>query len=230
MIWRWRKSNSLLAGYFLNFLPHKITFLTCPSIYFKSEASYVKLGTKTFLIFPIFGPLTIKMGIIIVEHSMLGSQKTPPKGLGHFCQNPDPNKTNIPGVIQTIFSIVGTIAIVMNHFQVLIQYMNGILWGWRLQVMNIMIMNLKNIGDRNYVLYHTFKNEVMKKLAKAFRCSLSLWSKRLNFETNISYFGPDPIYENYEVIDVDDLYNKVIYSNHQKGFLPSVLMYFLLLS
>ena len=58
---------------------------------------------------------------------------------------------------------------------------------------------------------------------------LILWSESLNFETNISYFGPDPIYENYEVLDVGDLYNKVIYSNHQQIFLSSVLMYSLLL-
>ena len=147
VIWRWRKSNSLLAGYFLNFLPHKITFLTCPSIYFKSEASYVKLGMKTFPMCQIIGLLTIKMAIINVEQLMPG-KITVLKDLGHFSPNCDPNKTNILGVIRTAFLIDGTIVIAMNHFQVLIPSANGIQSKWRLQFTIITIMKLKNTGNR----------------------------------------------------------------------------------
>ena len=106
-----------MAGYFLNFLPHKITFLTCPSIYFKSEASYVKLGTKTFLMFQIIGPPTIKLAIIIVEQSMPG-ELSGIKGLGHRGPNRDPNKTNILGAIPSVSLIDGIIAIAINPFQV----------------------------------------------------------------------------------------------------------------
>ena len=50
----------------------------------------------------------------------------------------------------------------------------------------------------------------------------------MNFETEVSYFGADSFFENYEVIDVDDLYNKVIYSNHLRIYTPSLLIYTIL--
>ena len=73
----------------------------------------------------IIGRLTIKMAIINVEQLMPG-KIADLKGLGHFSPNYDPNKTTILGVIRTAFSIDGTIAIAINHFQVLIQSLNGI--------------------------------------------------------------------------------------------------------
>lgn len=140
-----------MAGYFLNFLPHKITFLTCPSIYFKSEASYVKLGTKTFPMCQIIGLLTIKMAIINVELLMSG-KISDLKDLGHFSPKCDPNKTNIRGVIRTAFLIDGTIVIAINHFQVLIQSLNGIQSKRRLRVTIITITKLKNTGNRKTII------------------------------------------------------------------------------
>ena len=73
----------------------------------------------------IIAPLTIKMAIINVEQLMPG-KITDLKGLGHFGPKCDPNKTNILGVIRTAFSIDGTIATAINHFQVLIQSLNAV--------------------------------------------------------------------------------------------------------
>ena len=51
----------------------------------------------------------------------------------------------------------------------------------------------------------------------------------MNFETEVSYFGADSFFENYEVLDVDDLYNKVVFSNDQRFYFSNLLIFYLLL-
>ena len=91
------------------------------------------------------------MAIINVELLMSG-KISDLKDLGHFGPKCDPNKTNIRGVIRTAFLIDGTIVIAINHFQVLIQSLNGIQSKRRLRVTIITITKLKNTGNRKTII------------------------------------------------------------------------------